>query len=1036
MQGWVRHGVWERVPAEYRIDYIKDKDILDLVLSLLYQASEKSRAVNCADKAKASSELLTYHLHSFLMKNQSTTDLNELMSCSGSTYGAFRVGRYRYSDPNHSLLAFCASARLRKISLIELLSQLILYCEEKSLSIPACKGNLILVEKIHRSARKLALASLQGSESSRGLIEANPVEKLLSLQDVATLNSEIDKIRKTLGLYPYGKDRIKLTSGSKSTLTNTLNYVDQLLEFAPEHVELLSIKALILGMMNKKQEAIETAKQAYLIDPDSEKASIVYAIQLGSSEQLFEAKSVLWESRKKYPNSDAILYYLSVLSKNSGDYKDAIEFAKLAISIDANFARPYWIMYQSYVALNQLDATLPILEKLVEICPDDPKICMSLAAAKSIAGNHGQALELMEDVFSKNDDFLNFVKLIPLKENNLSEDLIESLSSIVENARKNPLTSKYNLATMLYILSELYGEIDDVERILQKECLLEALCCCPDHVFSLELLVKINFRENDFESAKFNITKLLECIKEYGDRKKMCFSLSYQADSLKYRLLPLQCLRECVGDDADILARLGSAYVYADEIPLAINYASQAFNLLNEDYRMSCLTMQKFVTSFYVAKLWVNIYDKTYEDEAAEKAVFLFRLCAGSEVKNSDRDFWIRSMDDYAMFHAKIAEHNSDIGGYKKAADILHKAFGETSIIRNKTDHAGTAFSLSKVYEAMFKISKSKERIIAAIDYCLVSIKASQFESSMSMCFERCLDLIYELFLFGKSEKSEGMVRGSLSFLDEMEDLVDPGKDFENWSNLIFDQGIVLNELYFFREEDELFLERAEEKFLKVLENNLDFQKHQCWHSVGGIRYLLATKRRDILLARKAISAYRFAMELTDVDEVKAHYFSCIAYLFFIIGDKENSENDLLDSISEYENYFLSVSGLDGVRGENERGMGNYLHMAHCYLRIYELRGYSDIDLVENAIENVTFVLSNNSVNVRVLYPRAHYCLAYAYRYKGVFLEDEGWLAKSIESFEAVLNLDSDNLSQNPNIKKEILEDIEEVRGIVVGDNK
>ena len=170
MQGWEdweKKGDWRNVDPECRLESVSGTKHIEPIYKILNFGSKTSKKFSKAEKARASKYFSTAHLYSFLLEKVPFKNLKKTMeSVRTGSSETFRLGSGRYSDPLHSFIAICAASQLLHISVIELLSELVAYCNGKGISIPPIENCPDLVTQLHEDATEMAISRLTPSSNA------------------------------------------------------------------------------------------------------------------------------------------------------------------------------------------------------------------------------------------------------------------------------------------------------------------------------------------------------------------------------------------------------------------------------------------------------------------------------------------------------------------------------------------------------------------------------------------------------------------------------------------------------------------------------------------------------------------------------------------------------------------------------------------------------------------------------------------------------------------------------------------------------
>ena len=144
--------------------------------------------------------------------------------------------------------------------------------------------------------------------------------------------------------------------------------MQQVLEINPRYFDALTLSAVILGTLGKKESARDYYEKALSIEPENKFLRMSYALNLATGGKTSKAIDVYTRLIQEYPGEYSLYQYIGINYGISGDYAKAIENLKLAIGL-----HPTLIAYFNLaVALKETGEIAEAIHYL-ELYLEDPK---------------------------------------------------------------------------------------------------------------------------------------------------------------------------------------------------------------------------------------------------------------------------------------------------------------------------------------------------------------------------------------------------------------------------------------------------------------------------------------------------------------------------------------------------------------------------------------------------------------------------------------------------------------------------------------
>jgi len=147
--------------------------------------------------------------------------------------------------------------------------------------------------------------------------------------------------------------------------TEALSYMDQAIALSPTKQSFYHQKAIIQITLGKNNDAVETFKKAYELEPASKEAKVLYSLGLIYDDKFVEAKKILVDDI----NALADQRILETLVQKKM-FNEIAEIAKLKISADPKNPQVYMSLAGLYLQMKKPADAIEQIKKVIEISPD------------------------------------------------------------------------------------------------------------------------------------------------------------------------------------------------------------------------------------------------------------------------------------------------------------------------------------------------------------------------------------------------------------------------------------------------------------------------------------------------------------------------------------------------------------------------------------------------------------------------------------------------------------------------------------------
>lgn len=295
----------------------------------------------------------------------------------------------------------------------------------------------------------------------------------------------------------------------------TIELLDDVLHAEPKNFEALCCKATVLLSQHHFAEGLDIAKQAVAINPDN---AFVYGIMCDAYLELGNYKEAVQMADKMVSIRPDIRSYLriSYLREIHGDYKGAIEAAKLAVAAGYTgleqtvFAR--MILAHLYEYTGKLDTAAYQCQMALNERTDYAFAIAGLGRIEKAKGNYKQAIEYMENArkqiieYSFTDELTDLYLLAnePEKSKQAAQEVIDMLKPGSNEDESSSAHGHYADKELAYA----YLKVNDTDNAL-KHAKLE-YDRRPENIDVCEAMAWVYYKRKDYKEANKYITAALK----------------------------------------------------------------------------------------------------------------------------------------------------------------------------------------------------------------------------------------------------------------------------------------------------------------------------------------------------------------------------------------------------------------------------------------------------------------------------------------------------------------------------------------------
>lgn len=196
--------------------------------------------------------------------------------------------------------------------------------------------------------------------------------------NLAQIQARLNNFNQTIQILKQGIDKIPDSQallarlGHTYMVTGRLNEafssMQKVLALNPEHVDALTISAVVSDSLGKKEEARVYYEKALVVEPENKYLRMSYALNLATGGDIPESIRVYSSLIRDYPKEYILHQYLGIAYGVLGDYKNAIKNLEFGINIQPTPAA----YYNLAVAFKATGKTIEAIRAL-ELYLENPK---------------------------------------------------------------------------------------------------------------------------------------------------------------------------------------------------------------------------------------------------------------------------------------------------------------------------------------------------------------------------------------------------------------------------------------------------------------------------------------------------------------------------------------------------------------------------------------------------------------------------------------------------------------------------------------
>ncbi|HXU93800.1 MAG TPA: tetratricopeptide repeat protein [Gallionella sp.] len=164
--------------------------------------------------------------------------------------------------------------------------------------------------------------------------------------------------------------------------------------------------AYLLSKRGKLDEALESLHRAQAVDNQQRVQLLLIEAQLlREAQRIEDAYQVLQQGLDKLPNHPDLLYETAMLADKLGKYEIAERLLRKLIQIKPDHAHAYNALGYSLLERNvRIPEALELVEKALQLAPDDPAIMDSVGWGYYRSGRLDESVEMLRRAFAGNPD--------------------------------------------------------------------------------------------------------------------------------------------------------------------------------------------------------------------------------------------------------------------------------------------------------------------------------------------------------------------------------------------------------------------------------------------------------------------------------------------------------------------------------------------------------------------------------------------------------------------------------------------------------
>lgn len=276
----------------------------------------------------------------------------------------------------------------------------------------------------------------------------------------------------------------------------------------PSSADLYSKRAAVYLKLKQFEEAISDSRRAIKLDSLNEKYYLTLVDVFFSNNNTRQAKELLENTEKKFPNNTETLLKLSELYFLVKQYQKAIEYANKALKIDENIARAYYIKGSIY---RESGDTAKAISSLVTATEQDNtyKDAFYDLGVIYAAKKNPLAMQYYENAIRLNpsDQGYQYARAKLLQDLDKTDEAIEEYQKIV---------AKGSCENCLYNLGAIYLELKK-DKKTALDYFTKAIAANPSYLEAYFARAYTYMQLNDKQSARADYELCLKLKPDYED---------------------------------------------------------------------------------------------------------------------------------------------------------------------------------------------------------------------------------------------------------------------------------------------------------------------------------------------------------------------------------------------------------------------------------------------------------------------------------------------------------------------------------------
>ncbi len=149
--------------------------------------------------------------------------------------------------------------------------------------------------------------------------------------------------------------------------------------------------------------ALRTAADILKLDPNSAAAKLIESAALMGEKKFGDSRKTLEEMAKKNPNSGDVVFQMAVVDLADTKYKEALDEFRRAYQMNPTNARGLMGMVETYMAQNQVDQAIQLLEAESAKAPSRMDIRLAIGNVAVRAGRYDMAISEFQKVLGSTE---------------------------------------------------------------------------------------------------------------------------------------------------------------------------------------------------------------------------------------------------------------------------------------------------------------------------------------------------------------------------------------------------------------------------------------------------------------------------------------------------------------------------------------------------------------------------------------------------------------------------------------------------------